>query len=129
MKSKVKVLFLLITAKTNKQNEAPIYCRLTMNKKRRHFSTGFFIPSNSWDVVNHKVKFNHELSTEINVFLKTIKSKVLELTLRNQLNNKNFSLDSILNELLDRKENQVVGLLELFEIYIEGIRKGGIDSN
>jgi len=123
MKSKVRVLFLLITAKTNKQNEAPIYCRLTMNKKRRHFSTGFFVPSKNWNVTNHKVKSNHQLSKEINTFLQSIKSKVLEITLRHQLNNKDFSLDIILNELLGRKQKHVQGLLELFEKYIDEIRQ------
>ncbi len=122
MKSPVKVLFILFKAKLNKRKEAPIYCRLTLNKKRKHFSTGFFIKPKDWDIIHHRVKANNPFHKEINAFLDTTTSKVLAIVLKDQLNNKIISLDNLLNELLDRKSSTVTGFLEVFSIQIDEIK-------
>jgi len=44
-----KVLFYLRKAKTNSRGLAPLQCRITLNSKRKEFSTGYFLDENDWD--------------------------------------------------------------------------------
>ena len=44
-----KVLFYLRKAKTNSRGVAPLTCRITLNKKRKEFSTGYFVLDKDWD--------------------------------------------------------------------------------
>lgn len=54
-----------------------IYCRLTSNKERRNFSTGYFITSNTWCKTTERVKSKDETSKEINDNLTLLKQKII----------------------------------------------------
>ncbi|SFU56262.1 Site-specific recombinase XerD [Pustulibacterium marinum] len=63
--------------KSKKRNDdAPIYARVTVASKRIEISLKRFIPIDSWDPVNNCVKGKTNKSKEINLYLDRVKSKL-----------------------------------------------------
>ncbi len=48
-------LFFMHRSKTNKQNEHPLYCRLTVQGKSREFSTQIWILSDKWSASTSRI--------------------------------------------------------------------------
>lgn len=117
MTNKIKVLFFLYKNKLNKQNKAPIYCRLTLNKKRRHFSTGYFIPVIDWNVTTHSVYNSNILANSINTKLSIIERKIMDITLKYEVNDREYTLDEIWNEVNGKTKDNVKSLLQAFDMH------------
>lgn len=117
MTNKIKVLFFLYKNKRNKQNKAPIYCRLTLDKKRRHFSTGFFIPLDDWNVTTHSVRESNNLANPINTKLSILERKIMEITLKYEVNERGYTIDGIWNEINGKAKDNIKGLLQAFDIH------------
>ena len=45
---KLRVLFVIGGNRARNDGKAPLYCRLTFNKKRKQFATGQFITPSDW---------------------------------------------------------------------------------
>ena len=58
---KVRILFYVLKNKANKKGECSIMCRITLNKKRKEFSTGLFTIPNHWDSKKQKLLSKAEL--------------------------------------------------------------------
>ncbi|WP_244175170.1 Arm DNA-binding domain-containing protein [Flavobacterium urumqiense] len=43
-----KILFIQGKNRTNKKNQSPLYCRLTLNGNRKQLSTGIHIETEHW---------------------------------------------------------------------------------
>lgn len=85
---KLSVLFYLFKAKANSRGLSPLTCRITFNKKRKEFSTGYYVAESDWDA-----------STQL------IISKSTELkTINTQLNQISQLFIQIFNTLLLEKE-------------------------
>jgi hypothetical protein len=60
----VTILFVISDVKTNCKGLCPLYCRLTLNKGRKQFSTGLIVNPNYWKNKLQKVSIentNHQL--------------------------------------------------------------------
>jgi hypothetical protein len=55
---KVTILFVISGLKMNSKGLAPLYCRLTLDKKRKQFSTGLFVNPNYWESKPQRVNIN-----------------------------------------------------------------------
>ena len=86
----MKILFLLQTARLNKRGLASIKARLTINKSRKEFSTGIFIPPKHWNRDNQKVFEEAENSQTINSEISLIKQKLRQAFLMLQIHNESF---------------------------------------
>ncbi|MFK7983074.1 MAG: phage integrase SAM-like domain-containing protein, partial [Saprospiraceae bacterium] len=117
MTNKIKVLYFLYKNKRNKQNKAPIYCRLTLNKKRRHFSTGFFISIVDWNVTTHSVHNSNILASPINTKLSILERRIMDITLKYEVNGREYTLDEIWNEVNGKAKDNVKGLLQSFDMH------------
>lgn len=114
MEVKLKTLFFLYRSKTNQKGEAPIYCRVTLNKKRKQFSTGYFIRSGEWDRKRQMVKSSNPLSDEINNHLISLKQRILRSSLQLEAQESEISVDSVISIVLG-KNTKVKKLLEVFK--------------
>jgi integrase len=77
-----------------------IYCRLTSNKERRNFSTGYFITPNSWCKATERVKTKDETAKEINDNLTLLKQKIINCYFEVKQSKGNLSI-------LDRIQTEV----------------------
>jgi len=59
---KMRVLFVIALNRIKKNNKAPIYCRVTYNKKRKQFATGVFISPDYWNNASQTVKVKEKES-------------------------------------------------------------------
>lgn len=121
MKHDINVIFFLFKSKTNSKGLSPIYCRITRNYERKHFSTGFRIKPDEWDGITSTV-IKNPLSPQINAYLIAIKARALELALRYKLSDKEFTLDQFVAELLDRKSKSINTFLKVFEKHNREVR-------
>jgi len=89
MKTNTKLLLYLSKKKINKNNESPIYCRITVSGKRAEISTGIFTTSNKWN--NGKIKGSETSNSLIDKML----SEIDEIKNRFVFNNIDFTADMI----------------------------------
>ena len=123
MTKKIHILFFLYRAKLNKKGKAPIYCRLTQNKKRRQFSTGFFIPPSDWEMRTNSVKSSNPLASVVNQKLAIIERKVLTVTLKHEVNEREYTLDEIWNEVNGQEKRNVKSFLQAFDRHNEEVER------
>lgn len=50
-----KILFVQAKNRTNKKNQSPLYCRLTLNGNRKQLCTGIHIETDYWDTKNQVI--------------------------------------------------------------------------
>jgi integrase/recombinase XerD len=46
---KITVLFVINVKRTNQKGLCPLYCRITLSKERKQFSTGLFVNPSYWE--------------------------------------------------------------------------------
>ena len=74
--NKINILFLIDKTRINRNNKAPIRCRITYLKERKIFSTGLFINPKNWSSAKQQaVPLNTE-NTQINTQLSLIKQEI-----------------------------------------------------
>lgn len=114
MEVKLSTLFFLYRSKTNRKGEAPIFCRITLNKKRKQFSTGYFILPTEWDGVRQSVKPSNPLSGEMNNQLTLLKQKILKASIQLETQENDVSVDGVINVIFGNNA-KVNGFLEVFQ--------------
>ncbi len=72
----MNILFFFYKSKANLKGTAPIFCRLTMETKRRQFSTGIYIKEASWNNLSQKAKGTSKDAMHINNTLDTTRQKL-----------------------------------------------------
>lgn len=76
MENNISILFYSKTSKKNKNNDVPIYLRITVNGKRIEQTTNRFIPLSQWSRVAGKMKGSSTEARTFNNFLDALKNKV-----------------------------------------------------
>lgn len=120
--NKLKILFLLDKAKTNKKGNAPIRCRITFGT-RKTFSTGLFINSNHWFSKLQVAKPPNDENTYINNQLSLIKNKINQAFLLLQIQGIDFSADDIYNQFKGKPIKANIGLLAYYDEYLLKYKK------
>lgn len=91
----MKILFLIQKARTNKRGLASIRTRLTINKSRKEFSTGIFIPPKFWSTDKQKILEDAENSKTVNSQLSLIKQKLGQAFLMLQIQGDSFDVEDV----------------------------------
>lgn len=124
MKNQIlKILFVISTTRVNKKGLAPLYCRITYNKKRKTFTTGLFINPNYWDSKSQKVEPPNESSNFINTQLSLITTKVNQAFLLLQVNQVNFDVEDVYRQYKGENIKIEVGVYEVYIIFLEYLKK------
>ncbi len=109
------ILFWLYKSKKNKQQEAPIYLRLTYNQERKNISTGFNINSARWDKSKSMVKGTKDDAVKINSYISQTKATLMEL-FNDMLKDRDINLDILVDRFFGRDVNNMT-LMELVEYH------------
>jgi integrase/recombinase XerD len=72
----IHLLFFLYKSKSNAKGTSPIFCRLTLNAKRKQFSTGIYIKEQAWNSQLQRVKGASQDAQHINANLETVGNKI-----------------------------------------------------
>ena len=104
--------------KKNEQGLAPVYIRITKNRKASYIATDLRLDSKHWDDKNKKVKPNYPNSTEANTYLDGLVYQIQAEALKDQTENKNTTVRSIKERALGDKttsfQKVAQGLLDIY---------------
>lgn len=120
---KVSILFLIKANSINQKDLCPLLCRITINKKKKQFSTGLFVNPHYWESKHQKVNtqdFNHKY---INAQIERIQVKLYNIILVFQLQGIECSLDNILNEYKGLTLKKEENFLSYYKKYLARIKK------
>jgi integrase/recombinase XerD len=116
MPSKVNLKHYLLIRK-GKENDCPIYLRITFERKKAEIHSGYSCSVKDWDEKNQIVKSNVSITKQ----LASQKTKVYELIIDLQKENRIVSA-TILKELYSGKTKKETFLLEYFAKYISELK-------
>jgi len=114
-----KVLFYLRKAKTNSRGVAPLTCRITLNKKRKEFSTGYYVLENDWDASTQLIISKSTKLKSINTQLNQISQLFLQIFNTLILEKEAFDVDDIYNRYKGDNDKNVTYLLEFYVNYLK----------
>lgn len=112
----LNILFYIRKDRKDKNNNSPIYCRITYNGIRTDFSIKRFIPEDRWEPLKGKVKGSTEDSKAINAFITTTKNKIYEYY--HKLNNAQQTISSeIIKNLVCGHSNVITSDVCVFVLF------------
>lgn len=120
---KVSILFLITANRINQKGLCPLSCRITIDKKRKQFSTGLFVNPQHWENKHQKVNildFNYKY---INAQIERIQVKLYNIILVFQLQGIKCILDNILNEYKGIPIKKEEHILSYYKKYLSRIKK------
>jgi len=120
---KLRILLVIALNRIKKNNQAPIYCRITYNKKRKQFSTGIYVAPKSWDRKKQIVEEGEINSKEYNTRLSLVKQKINQAFLLLQVGSAVFDVEDIYLQYVGRNIKANKTLLEVFELHNSRMKK------
>ena len=127
-KQKLSIRYVISIAKTNKKGLCPISCRLTLNGKRKPFSTGLFINPTEWNSKQQKALSKLDGGSQINLQLEIITNDIKKAYLQLQLTGFEFSVEDIFNNYIGKPTAKEVGTIQYFKEFLDKNKKlVGID--
>lgn len=127
---KIRVLFIIALNRIKKNNKAPIYCRITYNKKRKKFSTGLFINPKYWSSSQQLAKPQNTQNNIINTQLSLISQKINEAFLMLQVLTNVFDVDDIYRKYKGEDVKTEITILGAYDLHNEKTKKLiGVDFN
>ncbi len=119
---KISILYVLSTSRTRKDNKAPIYCRITYNKKRKTFSTGQFVNPTHWNSKKQKLPDTTEEARLINKQLSLISNKLSQAFLMLQIQENDFTAEDVYSLYKGEKLSKEYSVIEYFEVYLNKLK-------
>jgi integrase/recombinase XerD len=104
-------------------NQKPIYCRITLNGKRKQFSTGINVEGSYWNSKSKEVIKTHKSSSVYNSQLENIKSKLQNIFLFFQFQEQSFTAEDILVKYLGKNLKKEESVLSYYLKYLEKLKK------
>jgi integrase len=121
--SKFNIRYIIAKNKTRADSKAPLFCRLTYNKKRKQFATGIFVNIKSWDNKKQLIRPPDKESNLLNAKLSLISQKINEAFLFLQVSNKSFDVEDIYLKYKGETTNEEKTLMEVFKTHNENMFK------
>lgn len=118
-----KILFIQGKNRTNKKNQSPLYCRLTLNGNRKQLSTGIHIETEHWDSKNQVILKSHKSAILHNSELDKIKSKVISIYMILRLQENPYSVEDIHDKYLGKELKKSEFVLSYYKQYLSKIKK------
>lgn len=111
---RISILFVINQAKTNQKGICPIYCRITINKERKQFSTGNSINPKDWNSKKQLAESKLIDYKVLNGQLSIIKQKINNIYFKLQIENISIKVDDIIDSYFQKpskKEDSVISYL------------------
>ena len=112
------ILFFMHRSKTNKKEEHPIYCRLTVQGKSSEFSTQIWVLDEKWNPKSARVLGAKEAAKSANYSLDTIRVNLLNVRADLFSRGKEITAKNVVNLHLGKSDKKYT-LLEIHEYYNE----------
>lgn len=119
----IYILFILQRVRVNRNDQCPIKCRITYNKKRKEFSTGLFVTPECWNVKQQTVKSLDSISDIKNTQLSLIKENINRAFLFLQVNKEQFDVEDIYINYLGKDSKEDKTILTLFQEHNDKVEK------
>lgn len=117
------ILFVQAKNRTNKKNQCPLYCRITLNGNRKQFSTGINIETEFWDSKKQTILKNHKSASLYNSLLNNTKSKINNIYGILNLQDSSFTIDDIYNKFLGKETKKEEHIVSYYKQYLSKIKK------
>lgn len=111
----LSVLFIIKKSKLLKNGEAPIYMRITVNKRVAEVMIKRSIPVDLWNQKKECSKGKDRAATELNHYINTVRAKILQIHRELEIDNKTITADIIKDCFYGRDKVQ----RSLLEVYAE----------
>ena len=118
----ITILFLIQKSKLNNQGKCPIRCRLTLNQKRKEFSTGLFIKPKIWDSKSQLAKVSNEsdyINDSLTIILQNLRNSYLKLKIKGE----QFSAEDILLDYKGETIQNEQGVMEVYNLHSKRLKK------
>jgi integrase len=119
----LKILFVQAKSRVNSKNQSPLYCRLTLNGKRKQFSTGIYIESVDWEAKTQIILKSHKSAISYNSKLEKIRSKLNSIYTILILQENSFTIDNIYDAYLGKELKKSESTLSYYKLYLAKIKK------
>lgn len=119
---RIKILYWLYNSRKNAEGKSPIYQRITYNKKRLNFATGYSVTKKSWNAKKQRVKGNLDEAIQINDFLSANSNRIQEIYDRSIKERNEINLD-LLKDVLLKKEEKINSLIQLIEKHNSNVKE------
>lgn len=116
------VLFFLKKNKIKANGEAPIAMRITVDKRFREMFVRRSALVENWDQTKGKLKTKDKRSTEINMYIDTVRAKVQNIHRQLEADNLEISAKEICNRFCGVEEKHKI-LIEVFEEHNKEIKQ------
>jgi hypothetical protein len=117
------ILFVQAKNRTNKKNQSPLYCRITLNGIRKQFSTGIHIENVYWNSKRQLVLKTHTTASLYNSLLDNIKSKINNAYGVLNLEDNEFTIEDILDKYQGKEIKKKENILSYYKQYLFKIKK------
>jgi integrase/recombinase XerD len=120
---KISILFAINANRVNQKGLCSLYCRITLNRKRKQFATGLFVNPSYWDN-KHQTTNTHEANHKyINAQIKRLQVKIYNIALVYQLQGILCTLDNIYNEYKGIRIQREENIVSYYNKYLSRIQK------
>src|ERR1700744_747777 len=114
----MNILFFFYKSKTNSKGTAPIFCRLTIETKRKQFSTGIYIRETAWNGLTQRAKGTSPEAAQINNTLDITRQALNKAFRELQADRDYFILDEVYNRYTGADKEYKM-LLQAFDYHNE----------
>lgn len=124
MIKKLQVSFYSMVSKLTSKGEAPIHCRIAIDKSIKQFSTGLYIAPKDWDKTRQKAKSRTPESELVNTHLEQIRSKLFNAETKLLIESPdNYTLNDIYLIFTGQYADNSPTLLKLFKERLDKMEK------
>ncbi|MCW5518481.1 site-specific integrase [Aureitalea sp. L0-47] len=120
--NKIKLLFLIVSSRRNKLHRSSVKCRITLNSKRKEFSTGLFINPDCWNAKKQKVEPSED-STYVNQQLSLVKNNLYQAFLFLQVSGESFTVEDVYSRYKGETTTNEKQVLETYREYLARIER------
>lgn len=123
------ILFMLRTSRMNKQDEAPIYVRITVDGERSEVALNRFIDPKKWNAEAGHAKGTTEVVKQLNTYIDIVRNKIYDYQKELLNDNEVISSVSLKNKFLGISEKKMT-LVELIKYHNQLMKERiGIDCS
>ncbi|MBU2915952.1 site-specific integrase [Reichenbachiella agariperforans] len=119
---RISILFYHYKSKVNSKGLAPIYLRITINKKSSKYSTGIKIAIKDWDKAKTKIRGRSPEVNRFNNQLDSLKAQILDIVYDLEKGKIQVTPEKIIT-VLKGENTEEATLLSTFDRFIEGIQE------
>jgi len=119
----MNLIFWAVKNKTNKKNEMPIYCRITIDGERAEFSTGIKCKELEWDNKKYRIKGQSEYAINANRKFDQLSQRLIKIYYEQLFNNDSPPSAYEVKSLLNVKKKKIIYLTDLLNEYAWELHK------